>query len=382
MLSKADTVLRDWFLETAPDEEISAVLQPAAIGELNWERAPMTNKITYEELIRRMHDPSIPDAELRPFLRLAPGTGPLDPVVVPDPDRVVVSEVEMDAASAIRIGNGLARWRRQRQFQSRRLFGENLPVLVSEGDSWFQFPFLITDVIDHLGDEYLIWSLDAAGDTARNMVELRPEYMDGLRQFDGEVRAFLFSGAGNDVIGENEEGVSSLLGILKPAISNGSADDHIDAAVLGRILAGLTGAYATMIRTIRAEPSLAFLPIIIHGYDYPFAYPHVESGAPDGRSPLYAARDEWLGAAFTARGIMDADLRRAILERLIDVLYNTLAAVAGDSRQTGVYVVDCRNVLASVMDWADEIHGTDEGFARVAARFRETLAVALSRNVV
>lgn len=342
----------------------------------------MTDKITYEELLRRMHDPSIPDAELRPYLLPGRGSGPLDPIVVPNPERVAVGEVEMDAASAIRIGNSLARWRRQRQFHSRRILGEDLPVLVSEGDSWFQFPFLITDVIDHLGDEYLIWSLDAAGDTARNMVEVRPEYMDGLRRFAGEVRAFLFSGAGNDVIGESEEGVSSLLGILKPANPNGSADDHIDAVVLGRILAGLTGTYATMIRTIRAEPSLALLPIIIHGYDYPFPYPHVEGGAPDGRSPLYAARDEWLGAAFTTRGIMDEELRRAILKRLIDALYNALAALAGDSRQTGVYVVDCRNLLTSVTDWADEIHGTDEGFARVAARFRATLADALSSNTV
>src|SRR5262245_55935836 len=109
----------------------------------------MTGKITYEELRRRMHDPSIPDAELRPYLMPGAGSGPLDPVVVPNPERVAVGELEMDAASAIRIGNGLARWRRQRRFQSRRLLGEDLPVLVSEGDSWFQFPFLITDVIDH-----------------------------------------------------------------------------------------------------------------------------------------------------------------------------------------------------------------------------------------
>jgi hypothetical protein len=340
----------------------------------------MTKKISYEELLRRMHDPAIPDAELRPYLMAAPKGNPLDPVIVPNPGTVAVSTVEMDAASAIRIGNGLARWRRQRQFDLRRLAGEALPVLVSEGDSWFQFPFLITDIVDHLGDRFLIWSLDAAGDTARNMVDLRPEYMNGLRRFPGEVRAFLFSAAGNDVIGEDEDGKSSLLKILKPYAEGATATDLIDRDVLRVVLADLAEAYTKLIRTIRAELSLARLPILIHGYDYPFAYPSPD-GDDDPRRPIYAARDEWLGSSFAARGIVDQRLRREVLTILIDALYQTLAAIAGDSDQTLVFVVDCRGALPRVGDWADEIHGNDAGFGRVADRFRTVLEQALALSV-
>lgn len=338
----------------------------------------MTNKISYEELLRRMHDPSIPETELRPYLMAAPESGPLDPVVVPDPERVAVTEVQIDAASAIRIGNGLARWRRQRRFQMRR--DEALPVLVSEGDSWFQFPFLITDVIDHLGSDYLVWSLDAAGDTARNMVELNPEYLGALRRFKGQVQAFLFSAAGNDVIGEDSAGNSSLLGILRPHWPGSTAEDLIDGEVLDRILADLTRAYSVLVGNIRADPALARLPIIIHGYDYPFAYPHAEGGIADPRNPRHAARDEWLGSAFARRGIMDPDIRRTVLKLLIDSLYEALAGLAGNSEQTAIYLVDCRNTLPSVADWADEIHATDEGFSRIAARFRAVLAEALAQH--
>ncbi|WP_157962026.1 hypothetical protein [Acuticoccus kandeliae] len=337
------------------------------------ERAPAVPKITYAELLVRLHDPTIPDEELRPYLTAAPSSGPLDPVVIPNPAAVEVSADEIEAASAIGIGNGLARWRRQHRFRERLALGERLPILVSEGDSWFQFPFLITDVIDHLGRDHLIWSLGAAGDTAENMVQRRPEYMDALRRFSGRTAAFLFSAAGNDIIGEDEEKRSSLTKMLRQNIPGGSARDHIDGAMMATVLARLAEFYRTVVTTIRADPATRDVPIVVHGYDYPFAFPFRFNGADDLRSPIYAARDQWLGAAFVARGIVDQDLRREILVILIDALYDMLHDLAGDSEETLIFVVDCRDTLRRVSDWADEIHGTDAGFALVAEKFRSTL---------
>ena len=93
---------------------------------------------------------------------------------------------------------------------------------------------------------------------------------------------------------------------------------------------------------------------------------------------MHAAKNEWLGQPLDARGIRDQGLRRDILKLLIDALYNMLGGLAGDSAQTKVYVVDCRGALPHVRDWADEIHGTSEGFATVADRFRVSLSLALS----
>ena len=333
-------------------------------------------KIGYYELMAMLNNPDIPDEELRKYLTIAPTSGPFDPMIIPDDSTVEISELEAEAADAMRIGNGFSRWRRQRRFKNRLASGDDLPVLVSEGDSWFQFPVLITDVIDHLGDEYLIWSVGAAGDTAFNMVHDRPEYMKALRSQQDRVAGFLFSAAGNDVIGEDENGKPTLERILKKFNGTQDATAHIDDQVLNEILKFLKDSYQKVIDTIRAEAGFKRLPIIFHGYDYPFAYPHTTPNN-DPRSPLYAARDQWLGSAFTAREIADPQLRRDILIILIDALYEMLENLAGDSDTTQIHVVDVRNTLTDVGDWNDEIHGTDEGFTRVADKFRATLSNAI-----
>lgn len=333
-------------------------------------------KLAYRDLMGMLNDPDIPDEELRQYLTVDPKSGPFDPTIIPNEKTVEVTELEADAASAMRIGNGLSRWRRRRRFKKRIRNGETLPILVSEGDSWFQFPFLITDVIDHLGNDYLIWSVGAAGDTAQNMVHTNPEFMKALRSQQGRVAGFLFSAAGNDVIGEDENEKPTLERILKMSSGTGDANAHIDHDVLNEILAFLQSSYQKVIDTIRAEADLKQLPIILHGYDYPFAYPHTTLDS-DPRSPRYAARDEWLGSAFSARSIADPALRREILIILIDALYRMLNRLAGDSKQTHVYVVDVRDTLTSVSDWNDEIHGTDDGFKNVANKFRATLSNAI-----
>ena len=123
----------------------------------------------------------------------------------------------------------------------------------------------------------------------------------------------------------------------------------------------------------RAEPGFADLPILIHGYDH--ALP---SGFPgDRRDPIYADRDQWLGAPMHAHGIEDSQLREAIIRELIDELYAMLGRVAGDPDQTRVHLVDARGAIGREQ-WNDEIHGTDAGFAAVAERFRQVLQSAMT----
>jgi hypothetical protein len=245
-------------------------------------------------------------------------------------------------------------------------------VLVSEGDSWFQFPLLIDDVVDHLGPDHLVWSLDAAGDTAPQHGRGAAEYLDGLRLRRGDgVAAFLFSAAGNDVIGEDETGKPVLAALLKGHQPGVDAAGHVDVARLATVLGFLEESYRTVIAAVRNEPGFDRLPIVLHGYDY--AIPH---GEPATAEPGWAAKDEWLAGPMAAKGIVDPALRRGIVRFLIDALYDTLNKVAGNGAATGVHVVDVRGTLTEVTDWADEIHGTSAGFARVAERFRATLREA------
>jgi hypothetical protein len=76
---------------------------------------------------------------------------------------------------------------------------------------------------------------------------------------------------------------------------NGTESDaagHIDRGVLNACLNTLREFYAQGINGVRMEPNLQTLPIIVHGYDYTFPYPHL---ADDHRSPILTANNEWLG---------------------------------------------------------------------------------------
>jgi N-acetylmuramoyl-L-alanine amidase len=329
----------------------------------------MPDNITYKEFKERLQNVDTPDSELAPYLVIDPERStPLNPVLIPNPDLVEMSEEEQDLESAMGIANGMSRWRRQWRFKRSYRNGDR-PVLVSEGDSWFQFPVLIDDVIDHLGRDYYVFSLGAAGDTANNMVVQAPEYLRALRWLKDHVKAFLFSGAGNDIIGVDPVTQQSVLyGLLKQGVQSANAADHINQAALSRAFAGLRGAYAQLIQTIRAEPGFATLPIIFHGYDH--AIPNL-LGTPEPRDPKHVSIDQFLGDALSRRGIQEDELRRDIIRFLIDSLYDLLNDLAADDDH--IHVVDVRGTLPTAEDWADEIHGTSTGFRRVAAKFEGLL---------
>ncbi|OHV80399.1 hypothetical protein [Ensifer sp. LCM 4579] len=104
---------------------------------------------------------------------------------------------------------------------------------------------MIEDVIDQLEPDYLIWSLDAAGDTCDNMVNRNPEYMQALvKRRSNDVKGFLFSAAGNDVIGEDLLGAPVLGRLLKRHRPGKDAAWHVDSAELATILSSLEAGYA------------------------------------------------------------------------------------------------------------------------------------------
>ena len=340
-------------------------------------------KITREEFYDLLFDDDVPEDVIFKYTKVKKGEGGFDFSIVPNPDLVELSPEDLAAEEGlIDIGNSWYRRRRQKKFKKRLSNGENLPVLVSEGDSWFQFPKYIDEVVDQLFPDYLIWSVGAAGDTAHNMVfgpqkKKKTEYMAALRSQKDRVKGFLFSAAGNDIIGEDPKTKeSSLQNILKPYDSSLGQDPwaYVDRAVLDDRMAFIEKAYRTVVQTIRSESEFEQLPIVIHGYDYAFPYPW---GSDDHRDPSYADKNEWLGEAFDNKGYPHEPLRREILIALIDNLHVLLADIAGDSSTSFVWHVDCRGAMPDLSDWNDEIHGTSIGFASVADRFRSVLRQAV-----
>ncbi|WP_299416173.1 hypothetical protein [uncultured Sulfitobacter sp.] len=346
----------------------------------------MTDEITYLELVAKVRDPETTDEELLEYFTLEKGAGGFDIHAVINTETVKQTAADEELENAMQIGNGLARLRhRIRYFDSVKKFPDR-PTIVAEGDSWFQFPLLIQETVDYLSQVYNVWSLGAAGDTLENMVHGAgighgAEFLTELRRMRSKADVFLFSGAGNDIIGEDPVTKLPMLESLLLSF-NGDASDvegHINHAELDRRLVMLETGYRRVVGLVRAERGLETLPIVFHGYDYPYPYPW---GTNDPRNPRYADKDQWLGRAFAARNIHDDELRRNILIHMIDRLYDMLADVSGDSSTTGIWVVNCRGTLRELGDWNDEIHGTTPGFAGVGRAFHDVISKAIAARKV
>lgn len=339
----------------------------------------LPTKISMAELQRLARDPEFPDAELRNFFTARPEIShPFSPAIIPNPRLVDVAEPEdeFEAAVMMNWANDFSRLRRQIKFRRREGNGDKRPVIVSEGDSWFQFPFLLVDVIDQLSDEFNVWSVGAAGDTLQNMVIDQPEYLEALVEHENVVRAFLFSGSGNDFLGVDSSGKSKLPEILKPYKEGKPAKWYIDTTSLKQRLQFVEDLYSQMLATIADR--FPGLPVICHGYDY--AIPGAV--ADDTRHPVYAAQDAWLGRPLRDDlGIVDPDLQRAITKLLIDRLNDRIASLCGGNGNGGAFKnawhVDARGTLDAISLWSDELHPTNAGFAKVADKFREVIAAAL-----
>ena len=253
-----------------------------------------------------------------------------------NPDEPMEGDVAMAAA------NGWSRAYRSIIFKRRMRQGYSGPIIVSEGDSWFQYPILLKDVIDNLMEPFAICSLGAAGDTLSNMIA-QAEYRKAIAEHGADV--FLFSASGNDVLGNGD-----LAALLKPFEPGMELGDIVRAEAVERTLTTIEEGYDTVVREALSVRST--LRIFVHGYDRP--YPR--SGG------------QWLGRPMEHLGVPTA-LHAAIAALLIDKLNERLEVL--EARHPGrVHHIDCRGrVGGSVNSWYDELHPRNPGYARVAALF-------------
>jgi hypothetical protein len=343
---------------------------------------PLPDKIAFGDLERMLQDISIPDEAFRPYLiGNKSASRPFAPVVQADPDRVTFDEMDrfrVEGAFAMNWANGIARWRRQARFRQRRTFGERLPVIVAEGDSWFQFPFLLDDVIDQFDRLYHIWCVSAAGDTLANMVNAAPEYLEAIAQQEEVPKIFLFSGAGNDFVGTEPDGTSVVFRVVRDFEPGRPASWYLETDEFAERLAFVEKTYRTLIDNVERTFSRK-ISTVVHGYDYA-----IPATPDDPRRPSWADKDEWLGGPLTKRGITDPSLQRSIIKLMIDHLNTVQRRLCGGNNGSGIYKsafhVDMRNTLPSVTEWADELHPTDIGFAKVAQRFVPLLAELAGRE--
>ncbi|OED50538.1 hypothetical protein AB838_01875 [Rhodobacteraceae bacterium (ex Bugula neritina AB1)] len=300
------------------------------------------SKITLSNLRQMVMDETVSDEEIAKYLKEEMDAPPaFSPKVSINPDLVDDQGLEADVAMA--WFNAWAKRRRQRKYRRKIEGGWNGLKVVSEGDSWFQYPFLIKDTIDHLFDDYAIYSLGAAGDLVSAMLA-QDEIHDAIRAENPHV--FLLSGGGNDLLGDGR--LATALHPFDPARQPEDYPNQNFADRLNEVIGIMRQIFASLTAEFPA------LKILCHGYDY---------AIPD--------RGKWLGRPMADLGIDDTDLQAAIVRVMIDRFNAGLVGLANEFPGK-VHRVNCINAVGGDK-WYDELHPDRDGFGNVANRYRDLI---------
>jgi hypothetical protein len=249
-------------------------------------------------------------------------------------------------------------------------------LLLAEGDSWFDYPFF--DTLEELDEVfgYDVESVAHKGDTVEEMA-YDPAQLDKLARKlqrlarDGKrPKAILLSGGGNDIAGEEFAVLLNhrLSGLppLNAQVVAGLIDERLRSAIVH---------LASAVTRLCQETVGSTVPILMHGYDYP---------VPDGRGYLggfWLLPGPWLSPGFVKKGYDQGlmALRCEQMVLLIDRFNELVASIAGGPGLQHMRYVDVRRTLSQELPkayrdwWNDELHPTEPGFRKVAARFDAVL---------
>lgn len=241
------------------------------------------------------------------------------------------------------------------------------PLIVGEGDSWFDYPFAvdILDALDGLG--YQVIDHAKAGDTLENMAfgtkfdhrwarEATPLERTLSTIREQQPVALVWSGGGNDIAGPE---FAAFLNHADLAQSRGLS--VFRDAFAGEIIARCRDAYDHIIRAaLDTKPDLH---IFAHGYGYPI---------PDGRGWRLIGVDwfgPWLRPSITAKNIDPAEGRR-IIGRLIDLFNRMLESL--EQQHPQFHYLDLRSEVGDA-DWVNELHVSNSCYRRIARIFDQAI---------
>lgn len=236
-------------------------------------------------------------------------------------------------------------------FTRRRLYNKLKKTdrvrMVAEGDSWFQYPLLVQDILDQLYRLYAIRSYADAGDTFENYVMDR-EYVTAIRK--EKASFFLLSGGGNDILG------AQFMNSLR---SNPDPGDNTPKRYLNEQFFNKLDNLEIWYRDVFAQLTQLYpgLHILTHSYDYIIP-------ADTTQHPKMVS---WLGKYMIEKNIQPQQERETLIRYMVDTFNERLEKVVKEFPDHVSYI----NVrgLVDRNSWFDEIHPTNAGFKLVADRF-------------
>jgi len=245
---------------------------------------------------------------------------------------------------------------RERKYRRRKKLG--LPRLISEGDSWFDYP-PHTNVIDWIDntERFAIERFEISGDTIHNMEATSAKVADAV--VAESPMCVLLSAGGNDVV---EQSFINRLFIEHD--SQLTPRQHLDAGVWQSKIDQLSTDYLKFMDDLGEHA-----PIIAHGYDY--MVPTTKGAKFDG----FRVSGPWILPAMIAKDITDTTLQRAIIKEMINDFNDILSTMQTKFPLHFMYI-DLRNTFADT-DWLNEIHLKRAGFKVVAQAFIDAIDTRL-----
>ena len=310
----------------------------------------MSPKIKLDELRSMMRDLKVDKKKLADyFIEDKINSRAFSPSLVINPETVDTEGLEGEIA--MRFVNSISKMRRQYHYGQRIKKNPNLIRIVSEGDSWFQYPLLLDDVIDNLFEDYAIFSLGAAGDLLADMIAV-DEITDAIQEERPQL--FLISGGGNDMVGDER-----LTTLLHP-FAEGRLPVEYPNDNFNRFLADMENQYRLLFnKVLNLSPDLK---ILCHGYDWT-----IPSNGP------------WLGKPMKKKlNIRTKKLQRDIIAIMINQFNTTMEKLTTEFHGS-VFYVDCRGVVAD-KNWHDELHPDNVGYSAVAEKFKSSIEDVINRR--
>jgi len=238
------------------------------------------------------------------------------------------------------------------------------PTILAIGDSWFWYPFPGGSLVNQLGDltasrGQVIFANGMNGAEAFDYVDGKyaSAVRNALRLYGSGLEAVFISGGGNDFAGFND-----LRPLLKQDCSAETTADGCfagGASGLQVFLDNMDTYYRKLIGVIYTytQPGCK---VVMHTYDY---------AIPDGKGVF--GDTAWLKPALVDARV-DVGLQQKCIAFLLDSFYAVLKDICSTDPQN-LFVVDSRGTLKP-QDWANELHPTPAGFAKIASqRWRPVL---------
>ncbi|WP_375445259.1 caspase family protein [uncultured Fibrella sp.] len=335
----------DWSTQTISLQLINPVYNTVRADELSQMLTPPDDPNyddTLADFVLGLYFEPDTTTSLTPTLKLREG---MRVIALDDGQRGLWTDLKLSLA------NTVAQQVQNRQYRQDLLRYPDRIRIVAEGDSWFQYPFLLRDIIDYLSGVYTVFSVAAAGATLADYLK-NSEFLEAIAQV--KPTFFLLSGGGNDLLGET---FATLIRDQPNPQLTGPAMYLTDAFPI--TLAAVCDRYRRILRLVQlGYPQVR---VLLHGYDYVI---------PSGTEKLPGALS-WMGETLTQRGINDPAERQGITRYIVDAFNEQLRQIA--TEYTNVTYLDLRGTVRRtdrLADyWYDEIHPNDKGFLSLSSKF-------------